>query len=167
MDIEILYTVLSTIMAILLYQFILPIGFILIMVVKYGVLGRAILVEPPHRSCLWRFNYNTTINTKDDDLNCGGYDVSILVFIYLFIYLLIYLFIYLFIYYLLACLLAYLLTNMYLFIYKYLLFFFIYYLLTSLTYLLLTYLLIYLHVFIYLLYLYVLEDITTCRSQST
>ena len=151
MDIEILYTVLSTIMAILLYQFILPIGFILIMVAKYGVLGRAILVEPPHRSCLWRFNYNTTINTKDDDLNCGGYDVSILVFIYLSIYLFIYLFIYfLFIYYLLACLLAYLLTNMYLFIYKYLLFFlFITYLLHLLTYFLLTYLLTYMYLFIY------------------
>ena len=75
MDVEIPNTVLTT-MAILLYQFILSIGFIKIMVVRYGVSGRAILVEPPHRSCLWRFNYNTTINTKDDDLNCGGYDVS-------------------------------------------------------------------------------------------
>ena len=65
-----------TIMAILFYQFVLPLGFVTIMVVHYGVSGRAILVEPPHRSSLWRFKYNTTINTKDDDLNCGGYDVS-------------------------------------------------------------------------------------------
>ena len=76
MDVELLNTVLTT-MAILFYQLVLPIGFIMVMVVRYGVSGRAILVEPPHRSCLWRFNYNTTINTKDDDLNCGGYDVSI------------------------------------------------------------------------------------------
>ena len=47
-----------------------------IMLVKHGVYSRAILVEPPHRSSLWRFQYNTTINTRDDSLNCGGYDVS-------------------------------------------------------------------------------------------
>jgi len=38
--------------------------------------GRAIMVEPPHRSSLWRFNYNTTTNLRDDSINCGGYDVS-------------------------------------------------------------------------------------------
>ncbi|KAK3577337.1 hypothetical protein CHS0354_008433 [Potamilus streckersoni] len=40
---------------------------------RASVQGRAILVEPPHRSSLWRFNYNTTINPQDDNLNCGGY----------------------------------------------------------------------------------------------
>lgn len=64
-------------MAFFLFPGALSICFVLIMVVKYGVYGRAILVEPPHRSSLWRFKYNTTINTKDDELNCGGYDVSI------------------------------------------------------------------------------------------
>ena len=39
--------------------------------------ARAIMVEPPHRSSLWRFNYsNALVNLKDDNLNCGGYDVS-------------------------------------------------------------------------------------------
>ena len=75
MDTELNETLIS--MALFLYQTILPTCFLVIMVVKYGVSGRAILVEPPHRSSLWRFHYNTTINTGDDSLNCGGYDVSI------------------------------------------------------------------------------------------
>ena len=81
MDIE--WSDAFTIMAISLYQFIMPICIMLIMVTKYGVSGRAILVEPPHRSSLWRFQYNTTINAKDDALNCGGYDVSIYYFLHL------------------------------------------------------------------------------------
>ncbi|KAH3867952.1 hypothetical protein DPMN_031087, partial [Dreissena polymorpha] len=35
---------------------------------------RAIMVEPPHRSSLWRFYNNTSMNLRDDSLNCGGYD---------------------------------------------------------------------------------------------
>ncbi|XP_069119289.1 uncharacterized protein [Argopecten irradians] len=38
--------------------------------------GRAIMVEPPHRSSLWRFRYPTHVNTEDDLLNCGGFDVQ-------------------------------------------------------------------------------------------
>ncbi|XP_060070546.1 uncharacterized protein LOC132550493 [Ylistrum balloti] len=38
--------------------------------------GRAIMVEPPHRSSLWRFRYPTHVNSEDDLLNCGGFDVQ-------------------------------------------------------------------------------------------
>ncbi|OWF38224.1 hypothetical protein KP79_PYT10599 [Mizuhopecten yessoensis] len=38
--------------------------------------GRAIMVEPPHRSSLWRFRYPTHVNTEDDLLNCGGFEVQ-------------------------------------------------------------------------------------------
>lgn len=41
---------------------------------QYCCDARAIMVEPPHRSSLWRFNYNTSVNLRDDGLNCGGYD---------------------------------------------------------------------------------------------
>ena len=45
---------------------------------RLEVSGRGIMVEPPHRSSLWRYNYNVTVNLRDDSLNCGGYDVSLI-----------------------------------------------------------------------------------------
>ncbi|XP_045183844.1 uncharacterized protein LOC123542202 [Mercenaria mercenaria] len=58
------------------YREILTIIYILFLMLKRNsvVECRAIMVEPPHRSSLWRFNYNTTVNLRDDSLNCGGYD---------------------------------------------------------------------------------------------
>lgn len=37
--------------------------------------NKAMLVEPPHRSSLWRYDKTSPVNTKDDMLNCGGYEV--------------------------------------------------------------------------------------------
>lgn len=43
---------------------------------EYKVETRALMIEPPQRSSLWRFHYKTLMNTEDDLLNCGGYEVS-------------------------------------------------------------------------------------------
>ncbi|CAC5390661.1 unnamed protein product [Mytilus coruscus] len=34
------------------------------------------MIEPPHRSSLWRYDKTVPVNTKDDMLNCGGYEVQ-------------------------------------------------------------------------------------------
>ena len=39
-------------------------------------LGHGRLVEPPGRSSAWRFGFNTPINERDNDLNCGGLKVT-------------------------------------------------------------------------------------------
>lgn len=44
------------------------------LVVQTDAHGR--LVDPPSRSSMWRFGFNTPINYDDNQLFCGGYDVS-------------------------------------------------------------------------------------------
>ena len=39
--------------------------------------GHGRLIEPPSRSSMWRFGFNTPVNYDDNQLFCGGYDVSI------------------------------------------------------------------------------------------
>jgi len=41
------------------------------------VLGHARLWDPPARSTMWRMGFNTPVNTNDNELNCGGYEVGI------------------------------------------------------------------------------------------
>jgi len=38
--------------------------------------GHGRLLEPPGRSSMWRRGFNTPINYDDNQLFCGGYDVS-------------------------------------------------------------------------------------------
>ena len=40
--------------------------------------GHGRLIEPPSRSSMWRFGFNTPVNYDDNQLFCGGYDVSII-----------------------------------------------------------------------------------------
>ena len=35
------------------------------------------LIDPPSRSSMWRFGFKTPINYDDNQLFCGGYDVSV------------------------------------------------------------------------------------------
>lgn len=42
--------------------------------------GHGRLVEPPSRSSMWRYGFNTPINYDDNQLFCGGYDVRIYCF---------------------------------------------------------------------------------------
>ena len=37
--------------------------------------AHAKLIEPPMRSSMWRFGYNTPINYNDNELFCGGIQV--------------------------------------------------------------------------------------------
>lgn len=37
---------------------------------------RALLLEPPQRSSLWRFGNETPLNINDSALNCGGFEVK-------------------------------------------------------------------------------------------
>lgn len=37
---------------------------------------RALMLEPPQRSSLWRFGNETPLNINDSALNCGGFEVS-------------------------------------------------------------------------------------------
>lgn len=38
--------------------------------------GGSRMVEPPTRSSLWRYGFGTPVNFYDDDVNCGGFQVS-------------------------------------------------------------------------------------------
>ena len=40
------------------------------------------LIEPPSRSTMWRFGFDTPPNYNDNQLNCGGFSVRILVHAY-------------------------------------------------------------------------------------
>ena len=40
-----------------------------------GVLGHGFLQEPPSRSSMWRFGFNTPPNYNDNQLFCGGFQV--------------------------------------------------------------------------------------------
>ena len=35
------------------------------------------LIEPPSRPSLWRYGFGTAVNFNDDEVMCGGYDVSV------------------------------------------------------------------------------------------
>ena len=52
--------------------------FVLVLVALIpGVLGHGYLQEPPSRSSMWRFGFNTPPNYNDNQLFCGGFDVSV------------------------------------------------------------------------------------------
>ena len=52
--------------------------FVLVLVAMIpGVLGHGYLQEPPSRSSMWRFGFNTPHNYNDNQLFCGGFDVSV------------------------------------------------------------------------------------------
>ena len=38
--------------------------------------GHAKMIEPPMRSSMWRFGFDTPINYNDNELFCGGIEVS-------------------------------------------------------------------------------------------
>ena len=42
-----------------------------------SVLGHGRLISPPGRSTMWRYGYNTPKNYNDNQLYCGGFNVSI------------------------------------------------------------------------------------------
>lgn len=48
---------------------------VLIILLIRRVDNKAMMIEPPHRSSLWRYDKTVPVNTKDDMLNCGGYEV--------------------------------------------------------------------------------------------
>ena len=53
---------------------VLQIGLVFIPAIK----GHGILKEPPGRSSMWRFGFSNPTNYNDNQLYCGGRDVSIL-----------------------------------------------------------------------------------------
>ena len=54
------------------------ISFIMGFINSEAIEARALMIEPPQRSSLWRFRYNNTkINIADSLLNCGGWEVRI------------------------------------------------------------------------------------------
>ena len=50
---------------------------LLFQVERNSVEAHAKLIEPPMRSSMWRFGYNTPINYNDNELFCGGIQVSV------------------------------------------------------------------------------------------
>ncbi|XP_050396421.1 mucin-2 [Patella vulgata] len=53
-----------------------PLSFLIYFVIHLllveNVQGQSKLIEPPSRSAMWRYGFNTPRNTKDNGLNCGG-----------------------------------------------------------------------------------------------
>ena len=37
----------------------------------FGVTGHGMMFDPPQRSSMWRFGFDTPVNTEDDFLSCG------------------------------------------------------------------------------------------------
>lgn len=49
------------------------------LLVKCGLIfGHGILLDPPNRSSLWRYKFDVEPNYDDNQLFCGGYDVSLI-----------------------------------------------------------------------------------------
>lgn len=46
----------------------------------HQVVGHGAMLDPPSRSVMWQFGYETEPNYNPGGLNCGGYDVSISTF---------------------------------------------------------------------------------------
>ena len=49
-------------------------------VVCPGVQGHGRLMEPPSRGSMWRVGFNTPKDYNDNQLNCGGFAVSLCLF---------------------------------------------------------------------------------------
>ena len=49
---------------------------LIMMVILNMVDGHAKMTEPPMRSSMWRFGYDTPVNYNDNELFCGGIQVS-------------------------------------------------------------------------------------------
>lgn len=49
---------------------------LLMLVLVPAVFGHGYIQEPPSRSSMWRFGFNTPHNYNDNQLFCGGFDVS-------------------------------------------------------------------------------------------
>lgn len=49
--------------------------FVIFMFSLGGVWGHGRLIEPPSRSSMWRFGYNSPTNYQDNELFCGGSQV--------------------------------------------------------------------------------------------
>ena len=50
---------------------------LLFQIERSSVEAHAKLIEPPMRSSMWRFGYNTPINYNDNELFCGGIQVRV------------------------------------------------------------------------------------------
>lgn len=48
-----------------------------VLVAVTKVEGHGYLAEPPNRSSMWRYGFNTPINYNDNEHFCGGFSVSI------------------------------------------------------------------------------------------
>lgn len=40
-------------------------------VLPFDVNGHGMMFDPPQRSSMWRFGFNTPVNTEDNFLSCG------------------------------------------------------------------------------------------------
>ena len=49
---------------------------LIMMVIMNMIDGHAKMTEPPMRSSMWRFGYDTPVNYNDNELFCGGIQVS-------------------------------------------------------------------------------------------
>lgn len=49
--------------------------------VVVGVLGHGMMLDPPNRSSLWRYNSSFPINYNDNENFCGGFGVRLLPFV--------------------------------------------------------------------------------------
>lgn len=47
-----------------------------------SVVGHGRLLDPPARASMWRVGFSTPKNYNDNQLNCGGFMVSVFVYTY-------------------------------------------------------------------------------------
>jgi hypothetical protein len=52
-------------------------GLFVLVSILYRTDGHGRMIDPPMRSSMWRYGFNTPKNYNDNELNCGGFAVSL------------------------------------------------------------------------------------------
>lgn len=50
---------------------------VIVFLVIGEIKGHGRMIEPPMRSSAWRYGFDTAKNYNDNELNCGGFAVSV------------------------------------------------------------------------------------------
>ena len=51
-------------------------GLVALLSLTYSTEGHGRMIDPPMRSSMWRYGFDTPKNYNDNELNCGGFVVS-------------------------------------------------------------------------------------------
>ena len=51
-------------------------GLVALLSLTYSAEGHGRMIDPPMRSSMWRYGFDTPKNYNDNELNCGGFVVS-------------------------------------------------------------------------------------------